>query len=225
MHDTRTVTKKLRTAMIARASQMTLTKVDVQATVRCDGTRGGLGTESIDYVMARKMQGNYDRAQTAALHESTKRKHQGGDDVRMKTNTACREHRRRLSTYRRTIEVEDVIANGRALMLDEDLDEFVDCHCGVKPWPQLGMRTLDEAMADEILGLSINFGITKHNPFTLEAFDFLLRGVERDCANSGGPDSQVVPPIAHPSVRCIRHGAAKDVGFFSFKFFESPCKL
>jgi hypothetical protein len=205
---------KLRAAMITRLSNFSPTKKDMAKVVRSDGTMGGIASDALDQTLrAQPQQGHAEKI--AALNESNKRaRREEGDEFRNKTNKSHRDHHRRKSAYRQIDEVNAQLKTGGAFMSDAEIEELVEHHCSVVHWPQLGGRTVDEAMA--LPDFSQHTGITKQTPLSLEALNFLIRGVGRD-----KKAREKVPPITHPDGSYINVPDATAMGFFCFRVFRS----
>ena len=102
---------------------------------------------------------------------------------------------------------------GEALLSNKDLNWFAKFTCSSVPWPQLGMRTIDEAMA--LPNFSQYIGITKQNPLSLEALHFLVSGVGR-CKDA----KDRVPPITCPDGSYINCPEGLAIGFVFFFHFQ-----
>lgn len=205
---------KLRAAMISRLSGFSPTKVDMSKIVRCDKTVGGIASQPLNYTVARQNQVGYDDYIENLNEDNKKKRKEDGGEFREKTTTSCRDHRRRKSTYRQIEEVNVGLNAGHQYKSDAEITALVEHICSTVVWPQLGNRTIDEAMA--LPNFSQYTGITKQNPLSLEAFNFLIRGVgKRKAAVTE------VPPITRPDGSYINVPDAMAMGFFTFKVFES----
>jgi hypothetical protein len=154
--------------MITQVKKFTPTKVAMAKKVRCDSTIGGIGSLSIDQTESAKLRPGYEE-KIAALNESNKvaRRTDGGE-YQNKQNASCRQSTRHKSTYRQIGEMNaEMAAGGQYIMAQAEIKSLVESNCSVVQWPQLGGRTVDEAMA--LSNFCQYIGITKQVPMRLEA--------------------------------------------------------
>lgn len=206
--------KKLRRAMITRVHGFTPTKVDMDKRLRCDGTVGGIGSDSINQSVSTKIRPGY-KQKTAEHTEADNKRRREDADYRDKKNAISRESRKRVTTYRRIRDMQTEIDTGREYMHKDELDQMLEITCSETRWEQLGGRTIDKVM--ELPNFAQYTGITKQVPVSEEAFNFLVRGV----GLRKNKTKTEVPPITHPDGSYIWIGEARALGFFTFQIFQS----
>jgi hypothetical protein len=190
--------------MITQVKKFTPTKVAMAKKVRCDSTIGGIGSLSIDQTESAKVRPGYEE-KIAALNESNKEaRRTDGGEYQDRANTSCRQSTRHKSTYRQIGEMNAEMAAGGQYTSQAEIESLVESNCSVVQWPQLGGRTVDEAMAlPQLLPIHWHYQAGANAPGSIQFFG--PRRWTFQERSRHGPSYHPPRWILHQRCRCDSH--------------------